>query len=88
MLFKLMIVLAVAYVVLKVINTRAKFAEADARREAEEQRLREEAEAEAEDEITRETAVDVEAEVIENTDGAAGETVEEAVEAAAEVIEE
>ncbi len=65
--FKLLVVLAIAYVVLKVLNTRAKFAEADARREAEEQRLREEAEAEAEDELTREEAVDVEAEVIEDT---------------------
>lgn len=74
--FKLLVVLAIAYVVLKVLNTRAKFAEADARREAEEQRLREEAEAEAEDELTREEAVDVEAEVIENTD----ETVEEKAE--------
>ena len=63
--FKLLVVLAIVYIVLKVINTRAKFAEADARREAEEQRLREEAEAEAEDELTREDAVDVEAEVIE-----------------------
>ena len=62
---KLLVVLAIVYIVLKVINTRAKFAEADARREAEEQRLREEAEAEAEDELTREEAVDVEAEVIE-----------------------
>lgn len=66
--FKLLVVLAVAYIVLKILNTRAKFAEADARREAEEQRLREEAEAAAEDEITREEAVDVEAEVIENGD--------------------
>ena len=64
--FKLLVVLASIYVVLKVLNTRAKFAEADARREAEEQRLREEAEAEAEDELTREEAVDVEAEVIED----------------------
>ena len=63
--FKLLVVLAIVYIVLKVINTIAKFAEADARREAEEQRLREEAEAEAEDELTREEAVDVEAEVIE-----------------------
>ena len=63
--FKLLVVLAIVYIVLKVINTRAKFAEADARREAEEQRLREEAEAEAEDELMREEAVDVEAEVIE-----------------------
>ena len=38
--FKLLVVLAIAYIVLKVLNTRAKFAEADARREAEEQRLK------------------------------------------------
>ena len=63
--FKILVVLAIVYIVLKVINTRAKFAEADARREAEEQRLREEAEAEAEEELIREEAVDVEAEVIE-----------------------
>lgn len=75
--FKLLVVLAIAYVVLKVLNTRAKFAEADARREAEEQRLREEAEAEAEDELTREEAVDVEAEVIENAPEAASDEVTE-----------
>ena len=87
--FKLLIVLAVAYIVLKVINTRAKFAEADARREAEEQRLREEAEAEAEDELIREEAVDVDAEVIENEPEEAIDAEAEAVEAAAEaVIEE
>lgn len=87
--FKLLIVLAVAYIVLKVINTRAKFAEADARREAEEQRLREEAEAEAEDELIREEAVDVDAEVIENEPEEAIVAEAEAVEAAAEaVIEE
>ena len=75
--FKLIIVLAVAYVVLKVINTRAKFAEADARREAEEQRLREEAEAAAEDELTREEAVDVDAEPVEDVaEAAAAEVVE------------
>ena len=90
--FKLIIVLAVAYVVLKVINTRAKFAEADARREAEEQRLREEAEAEAEDELTREEAVDVDAEVIENEPeevvDVEAEPVEDVAEAAAaEVVE-
>ena len=87
--FKLLIVLAVAYIVLKVINTRAKFAEADARREAEEKRLREEAEAEAEDELIREEAVDVDAEVIENEPEEAIVAEAEAVEAAAEaVIEE
>ena len=90
--FKLIIVLAVAYVVLKVLNTRAKFAEADARREAEEQRLREEAEAAAEDELTREEAVDVDAEVIENepeevVDVEAEPVEDEAEAAAAEVVE-
>ena len=75
--FKLLIVLAVIYIVLKVLNTRARFAEADARREAEEQRLIEEAEAAAEDELTRETAVDVEAEVIEDAAEAAVAEVEE-----------
>ena len=86
--FKLLVVLAVAYVVLKVLNTRAKFAEADARREAEEQRLKEEAEAEAEEEIIRETAVDVDAEVIENADEADGEVIEAAAEAVVEEIGE
>ena len=75
--FKLLVVLAIAYVVLKVLNTRAKFAEADARREAEEQRLREEAEAEAEDELMREEAVDVEAEVIETAADDVVEKIEE-----------
>ena len=75
--FKLLVVLAIAYVVLKVLNTRAKFAEADARREAEEQRLREEAEAEAEEEQIREEAVDVEAEVIEAEAAEAGDEAEE-----------
>ena len=75
--FKLLVVLAIIYVVLKVLNTRAKFAEADARREAEEQRLREEAEAEAEDELTREEAVDVEAEVIEDASETASDEVTE-----------
>ena len=75
--FKLLVVLAIIYVVLKVLNTRAKFAEADARREAEEQRLREEAEGEAEDELTREEAVDVEAEVIEDSAETASDEVTE-----------
>ena len=79
--FKLLVVLAVAYIVLKVLNTRAKFAEADARREAEEQKLKEEAEDAAEDELTREEAVDVEAEVIENEAGEETEADPEAAEA-------
>jgi hypothetical protein len=90
--FKLIIVLAVAYIVLKVLNTRAKFAEADARREAEEQRLREEAEAEAEEELIREEAVDVDAEVIENDPekvvDVEAELVEEGAEAAVDEIVE
>lgn len=73
----ILIILAVAYIVLKVINTRAKFAEADARREAEEQRLKEEAEAAAEDEAMREEAVDVDAEVIEDAAEAGGSGSEE-----------
>lgn len=93
--FKLLIVLAVAYVVLKVLNTRAKFAEADARREAEEQRRREEEEAAAEDELTREEAVDVEPDVIENDaeeveavdESVFDDAVEEAVDAEPDVVE-
>lgn len=60
--FKLIILLAVVYVVLKVINTRAKFAEADAKREAEEEQARiEQAEAEEAADI-RASAIDVDAE--------------------------
>lgn len=57
--------LAIAYIVLKVINTRAKFAEADARREEEEELMRAEAEELEEEEMMRAEAVDVEAETIE-----------------------
>lgn len=56
----LLAVLAVAYIVLKVINTRAKFEEQDARREAEEA-----AEKAAEEDMMMAEAVDVEPEVIE-----------------------
>lgn len=63
--FTLLCILAAAYVVLKVLNTRARFAEADARREAEEERLRAEAEEAAEDELTRLEAVDVDAETVD-----------------------
>ena len=64
----LLAVLAIAYIVLKVINTRAEFARRDA------ERLRREQEAEAaleeaeEEEEIRRTAVDVEAETIDNDD--------------------
>lgn len=56
----LLAVLAVAYIVLKVINTRAKFEEQDARREAEEAAAKE-----AEEDMMMAEAVDVEPEVIE-----------------------
>lgn len=56
----LLAVLAVAYIVLKVLNTRAKFAEQDARKAAEEA-----AETEAEEDMMMAEAVDVEPEVIE-----------------------
>jgi hypothetical protein len=61
-------VLAIAYVVLKTLNMRAKFAEEDARREAEEQRLAQEAEEEAEDAMMRAEAIDVDPEVIEDSE--------------------
>lgn len=61
-------VLAVAYIVLKTLNMRAKFAEEDARRLAEEQAAEAAAEEEAEAEMVRAEAVDVDAEVIENDD--------------------
>ncbi len=69
MLTAILVILAVAYVVLKVINTRAEFARRDAEREAEEAERAEAAareleELEEEEEI-RNSAVDVEAETIE-----------------------
>lgn len=64
MLTVLLAALAVAYVFLKVSNTRARFAEEDARRAAEEAAEEEERlEAEEEEEIRIE-AIDVEAETI------------------------
>ena len=59
----ILIILAVAYVVLKVINTKAKFDEADARREAEEERERLEQEELEDEAAVRAGAVDVDAEV-------------------------
>lgn len=70
MLTALLVILAVTYVVLKVINTRAEFARRDAEREAEEAAMAEAAAAELEEleeeEEIRKTAVDVEAETIED----------------------
>lgn len=58
--------LAIAYIVLKTLNMRAKFAEEDARRLAEEQKARAEAEEAAEDEMMKAEAIDVDPEVIED----------------------
>ena len=69
--------LAIAYIVLKTLNMRARFAEEDARRLAEQKKAEEEAEAAAEDEMIREAAVDVDAEVIGNDDEAGEEPEEE-----------
>jgi hypothetical protein len=58
--------LAIAYIVLKTLNTKARFEEADARRLAEEQRAKAEAEEAAEEEQMRAEAIDVDPEVIDN----------------------
>ncbi len=61
--FKLLVALVIIYIILKVINTRARFADADAARQAKEEQARlaqEEAEEEAK---MRSEAVDVDAEV-------------------------
>ena len=62
MMMTLLAVLAVAYVVLKVLNTRAKFEEADAERRRREEEARAAEEENAELDEIRETAVDVETE--------------------------
>ena len=62
MMMTLLAVLAVAYVVLKVLNTRAKFEEADAERRKREAEARAAEEENAELDEIRETAVDVETE--------------------------
>ena len=58
--------LAIAYIVLKTLNTKARFEEADARRLAEEQRANAAAEEAAEEEQMRAEAIDVDPEVIDN----------------------
>ena len=73
----LLAVLAIAYIVLKILNTRAEFARRDAermRREQEAEAAMEEAE---EEEEIRRTAIDVEAETIDNDDLDAEEFVVE-----------
>ena len=66
--FKLLVVLTVAYIVLKVLNTRARFAEEDARREAEEEAAAKAADELAEEDEIRAGAVDVEAETVEESE--------------------
>ena len=67
--FTLLVILAVIYVFLKVSNTRAEFARRDAEREAEAAAAAEAMEAEmeelAEEEEIRNSAIDVEADIIE-----------------------
>ena len=50
----LLVALAIAYIVLKTLNMRARFAEEDARRQAEEQKAKAMAEEEAEEEAVPE----------------------------------
>ncbi len=64
--FKIILILAVIYIVLKGINTNAKLNEGEARLAAEEEARKAEAEAFEEDEMTRAEAVDVDPEVISN----------------------
>ena len=64
----LLAVLAIAYVLLKVSNTRAEFARRDAQRQRELQEAEAAMEEMAEEEEIRRSAVDVEAETIDNAD--------------------
>lgn len=66
--FKLIVFLAIVYIILKIINTNAKLNEREAQRAAEEEAKRAEEEAFEEDEITRAEAVDVEPEVVEDAE--------------------
>lgn len=60
----LLVILAVAYIVLKILNTKAKFDQADAEREAKEQEAKLAAEEAAEEAAVRAEAIDVDAETI------------------------
>ena len=70
---KIILILAVIYIILKVINTNAKFRERDAQNAAEEEARRAAAEEFEEDEITRAEAVDVDPEVVENVEDTVAE---------------
>ncbi len=64
----LLAVLALAYILLKVSNTRAEFARRDAQKQRELQEAEAAMEEMAEEEEIRRSAVDVEAETIDNAD--------------------
>lgn len=66
--FTLLCILAVVYVFLKVSNTRAEFARRDAERERREQAEAAAMEESFEEEEIRKSAVDVEAEIVEDPD--------------------
>ncbi len=68
--FALLVILAVAYVFLKVSNVRAEFARKDAERLREEQAAQEAMEEAEEEAEMRAAAVDVDAETIEVTEDA------------------
>ena len=73
----LLAVLAIAYIVLKILNTRAEFARRDAERMRREQEAEAAMEETEEEEEIRRTAIDVEAETIDNDDLDAEEFVVE-----------
>ena len=64
--FSLLVILAAAYVILKTLNMRAEFARRDAERERQEQMMQEAVDEEKEEAEMRATAIDVEAETIDN----------------------
>ena len=76
----ILLILAIAYIVLKILNTRAEFARRDAERIRREQEAEAAMDEAAEEEEIRETAVDVEAETISNDDIDAEEFIVERVE--------
>ena len=76
----ILLILAIVYIVLKILNTRAEFARRDAERIRREQEAEAAMDEAAEEEEIRETAVDVEAETISNDDSDAEEFIVESVE--------
>ena len=64
--FSILVILAVAYVILKTLNVRAEFARRDAERAREEQAAMEAMEEAEEEAEIRASAIDVDAETIDN----------------------